>query len=151
MAWLSSLLCVKIRYPLFSVQPMPEVFVKTSFADKRLPVVVCGVKIKRRSAFVDFSADTTETSLVCSIFVATCYYFWTIHVISLKNRITSGSTRIAQTAAQPVTLVVRHPIDPHRPLPKLQFARIVQVPIHPYHARESALPTAVQSPKPWSL
>ena len=68
------MLCVKIRYPLFSVQPMPEVFVKTSFADKRLPVVVCGVKIKRRSAFVDFSADTTETSLVCSIFVATCYY-----------------------------------------------------------------------------
>ena len=68
-------LCVNIRYSLFSVQPMPEVFVKTSFADKRLPVVVCGVKIKRRSAFVDFSADTTEALPVFSFFVATCYYY----------------------------------------------------------------------------
>ena len=37
---------VKVRYLLFSVQPMSEVFVKTSFADKSLPVVVGGIEIK---------------------------------------------------------------------------------------------------------
>lgn len=63
-------LCVKTIHPLFNIQKVAYILMEASFTNKVFPVILSRIKIKRRGAFMYFSADTTHTFFICSDFMA---------------------------------------------------------------------------------